>query len=86
MLMSTVCLLPPAIARLPLPIPSQGFLYGAADLFLVAGLAHDLASRRRVHPAFAWGGAGMVASQALWISISGTSTWLRVAAWIIGRP
>jgi hypothetical protein len=48
-------------------------------VFVVAVLVHDLASRRRLHPASIWGGLFVVASQPLRLAIAGTGTWLAVA-------
>ena len=66
MLLATIALLPPALARLPL---SSGgtpiWFFGAADVFLLACLLFDRFARGRVHAAFLFGSCFIVASQPL---------------------
>jgi hypothetical protein len=59
MLCATIALLSQALGRL-LPMGSFGaaapaVLFGVLDLFALAGPAMDLATRGRIHPAYAWG-------------------------------
>ncbi|MBS0335199.1 MAG: hypothetical protein JSS35_20715 [Proteobacteria bacterium] len=59
MLCATIALLSQALGRL-LPMDLFGaaapaVLFGVVDLFAFAGPAADLALRRRIHPAYAWG-------------------------------
>ncbi|HEY3011914.1 MAG TPA: hypothetical protein VGJ36_04145 [Gemmatimonadales bacterium] len=84
MTLATISLLAAPIARLPLPILRAGppAFFGLADLFILALLVYDLATRRRVHPATIWGGLLIVASQPLRLMISGTSAWLAFATWL----
>ena len=85
MVLGTVALLGAAIGRiavthgLGLPVA-----YVLQDLFVVAGAGYDLYSRRRVHPAYVWGGLIMVASQPLRLVVSQTSLWLAFGDWIKG--
>jgi hypothetical protein len=62
MLLFTISLLPPAIARMHLPFLPEGSvgpnLGGLA--FLVPAFAYDLATRRKIHPALLWGGLFMI--------------------------
>ena len=55
-----------------------------SDLFVVACIAYDMATLRRVHPATIWGGLAIVLSQPIRLAISGTGLWLGFAAWITG--
>jgi hypothetical protein len=82
--LASVALMPAPIARIirPLHLGPLGF-FGCTDLFIVAGILYDFASRRRVHPASIWGGLAIVASQPLRLLIAGTDTWLRVADFLI---
>jgi hypothetical protein len=80
MLLAYVSILAAPVARLPgvLALGPLAF-YGIAFVFLAAGIVYDLVSRRRVHPAYVWGGALLVASVPLRLAISGTATWMAIA-------
>jgi hypothetical protein len=58
--------------------------FGLTDLFLVAMIAFDLATRGRPHRATMWGGLFLVSSQVVRIAVSGTAPWLTFAAWLVG--
>jgi hypothetical protein len=84
MTLAMISLLPAAIARmtfLPLP-PGPPTFFGLGDLFILALLIHDLATRRKIHPATIWGGLLVVASQPLRLMIAGTPAWLSLARWM----
>jgi hypothetical protein len=80
MLLAYVSILGAPAARLPgvLPLGPLAF-YGIAFVFLAAGIVYDLVSRRRVHPAYIWGGTLLVASVPLRLALSGTATWMAIA-------
>lgn len=85
MLLATIGILPPAIARLPLAfIQSAGAAgyFGLADIVFLSCVAYDVATRRRVHPAYLWGGLVILASQPLRLAISRTGVWLIFARWL----
>ena len=83
MTLGTIALTSAPIARLPFvrPLGPPGF-FGLTDLFIVAMLVYDLATRRKVHPATIWGGLVILASQPLRLMISGTPAWLAFAGWL----
>jgi hypothetical protein len=84
MLLAYISLMAAATARLPgvLPLGPLGF-FGLAFLFLLAGIIYDLASRRRIHPVYIWGGALLVASVPLRLMVSGTHTWRTIAEFLV---
>lgn len=84
MTLGTISLMAAPIARLPFGVMQAGPLafFGLADLFIVACLLYDLITRRRIHPATAWGGLLIVASQPLRLMISGTPAWMAFATWV----
>jgi hypothetical protein len=84
MTLAMISLLSAPIARLPFALLKAGppAFFGLTDLFIVAMLIYDLATRRRVHPATIWGGLLIVASQPLRLMISGTPAWMAFASWI----
>jgi hypothetical protein len=84
MLIGTLELVPAGVARWRgLEMGGPVAYFGLTDLFVLAMIAFDIVTRRRVHPATAWGGLFLVASQVLRIAISGTDTWLAFAGWLV---
>lgn len=87
MILASIAIVDASIARWPWHLVSQGgppVFFGLADLFIVALLLYDLASRRRVHPATLWGGALLILSQPLRLILSATPGWQHFAAWLAG--
>ncbi|WP_395444181.1 hypothetical protein [Caulobacter sp. UC70_42] len=69
MLCATITILGPGLGRL-LPMPSFGeaaplVMFGVILLFGLAGPVADLVTRKRVHPAYAWGLVAIVLSNVL---------------------
>ena len=83
MTLATIALMSAPIARIPgvLRAGPPGF-FGLTDLFIVAMLVYDFATRGKVHPATIWGGLVILASQPLRLMISGTPAWLAFAGWL----
>ena len=86
MTLATISILDAAVARLPFAfLRSSSWNYlPTTDVFLLAALLYDLASRRRVHPAYLWGGLVLVVEQSLRIPIGETEAWKTIARMIIG--
>ena len=87
MLLATVSILTPAIARIPVPaIHDRGLpmFFGLTILAVVLCVAIDTLRNRRLHPAFGWGGALVIASLPLRILLGGTAAWMRFATWLVG--
>lgn len=84
MLLAYVSILTAAVARWPgvLPLGPLAF-YGFTFLFLAAAVAYDLATRRRVHAAYFWGGALLVLSVPMRLALSGTAAWLAFAEFLV---
>jgi hypothetical protein len=59
-------------------------MYAMTDVFLAGVIAYDVAARRRVHPATAWGGSMLVASQLVRVVAADTDAWRAFAAWLAG--
>ena len=83
MLLATISILTPAIARLP-GIAAAGPLafLGLTDLFIAACLLYDRIGNGRIHRAFLWGGLFIIVSQPLRFLIAGTAPWLVFAHWL----
>jgi hypothetical protein len=86
MLLAYISIIAAAVARLPgvLPLGPLGF-FGIAFIFLLAGIIYDLFSRRRIHPAYIWGGALLVISVPVRLMVSGTETWRGIAEFLVSR-
>jgi hypothetical protein len=85
MLLATIAILPPAIARLPFGfIRATGPLayFGLADLVLLSCSLYDVVTRRRLHPAYLWGGLLIIVSQPLRLAIGSTHGWVVFAQWL----
>jgi hypothetical protein len=85
MLIATTDLLSAAVARLPgvNALAPIGF-FAVTDLFVVALVAYDVLTLRRIHPATLCGGAFLIGAQLLRIGIANTEPWLLFAGWLTG--
>ena len=87
MLLASLSLLTPAIARIPLGFIQDGgppVFFGLWLLVLFACIAVDTARTRRLHPAYAWGAALLVTMLPIRLLVAVTDTWARFAAWLVG--
>jgi len=86
MLLSTLGILGPGVARLPIAwILQHGLLaiFGIQDLVLVACVTYDTVVHRRLHRAFLWGGLWVIVSLPLRMAVASTSAWASFAHWLI---
>jgi uncharacterized membrane protein YozB (DUF420 family) len=82
MLLAYISLITAAIARLPGVIAlGPPVFFGLSFLFVVAGIVYDVISRRRVHPAYLWGGGWILLSVPLRLIVSTTAAWIAFARW-----
>lgn len=81
MLLATISVLDAAVARWPLAMMANGpiVFFAVTDLYIVAGVLFDMASRGRVHPAYVWGGLLIVGSQIGRLAVWHTAVWLALA-------
>lgn len=87
MLLATLGLLTPGIARIPLDLIQQGgppVFFGLALFFPLLCIAIDTARSRRLHPAFGWGAALVILMLPLRLLIAGTERWAQFAGWLVG--
>jgi hypothetical protein len=83
MLLSTIAILAPGLGRLPFafingPLP----IYAIADVILLGCVLYDVFTRKRVHPAYIWGGLFLVLSQPIRLALAGTHAWISFAQWL----
>jgi uncharacterized membrane protein YozB (DUF420 family) len=86
MLLSSVGILTPAIARIPLEFIRTGgplVYFGLTDLCVLSCVAFDTLKNRRLHPAFGWGTVFIFASQPSRLVLAGTSAWMKFATWLV---
>lgn len=86
MILTMVGMMGPALGRIPWPavLPPPVIIFGLPDLFLLALVGWDLASRGRLHKATLWGGGLLLGSQVLRAWLMTTPAWLAFAGWAVG--
>jgi hypothetical protein len=87
MLLATLGILTPAIARLPIDAMKQAGLpafFGVTVFCVAVVVLFDTLRNGRLHPAFAWGGAFLIASIPFRILLAQTEVWSSFARWMIG--
>jgi hypothetical protein len=72
------------VSHLSSPFNTPPMFFALADLFVVAMVAYDLRTRGRLHPATAWGGLFLVASQPLRVMLTMSPAWMDFARWMTG--
>ena len=87
MLLATLAMLTPAMARLPLDFIRAGgppAFFALTDLVILACIAFDTLRNRRLHPAFLAGLVLIVAGQIGRLLLSRTPEWMMFAKWLVG--
>jgi hypothetical protein len=82
MLLATISILTPAIARIPLFSGGPPVFFGVTDLLIIACLVYDRIAHGRVHRAFALGATFIILSQPLRILIGFSGPWQAFATWL----
>lgn len=83
MLLATIALMTPAIARFRYFMPGGPALaIGGTCALVVVCLAYDRLSHGRIHPAFLWGGVFLMASLPGRFALGATGMWRHVAEWL----
>jgi hypothetical protein len=85
MLLAMLNLLPPALARLPLPPQlARGplFFFGVPTLLMLIALGYDRWRSGRFNRAFALGALLLFASYPVRLIVAGTDAWTRFAKWL----
>jgi hypothetical protein len=86
MLLATLGILTPAVARLPIDALRQVGLpafFGVTVFCVLAVVVFDTVRNWRLHPAFGWGAGLLIASIPLRIALSKTEAWGAFARWLI---
>lgn len=83
MLLTIGCMLPDALARLPVSFMTNGLILVGLDAFVLLAVLIDTLRHRRLHPAFAWGaGVFIVAFHTALVAMQ-SKAWLGFAAWLV---
>lgn len=86
MLLATIALLPPALARWVLLLGlGPPVVFAFATLLLVPLVVWDWRTQRRLHPVTLWAGLVLVVSAPLRLLLAQTDGWLRIAGWLVER-
>lgn len=86
MLLATLGILTPAVARLPIDALKQAGMpafFGVTVFCVLTVVIFDSVRNRRLHPAFGWGAAFLIASIPFRIFVSKTEAWDSFARWLI---
>ncbi len=85
MLLATIALLTPALARFRYFGPGgPPVAIGGTCAFVLACMLYDRGSHGRIHPAFLWGGLLLMISLPLRFAVTRTDAWLAIARWLTG--
>jgi len=87
MLLATLSILTPAIARVPwasFRAVGPPLFLGLTDACVLAFVVYDTVKNRRLHPAFGWGTLFFLASQPLRVLLAHTAVWNQFASWLVG--
>jgi len=76
MLLTIACMLPDALARLPVSFMTNQLILAGMDGFIVICVGIDTLWHRRLHPAFGWGALLFVGAFHLALYITRTRTWI----------
>ena len=84
MLLGTIALLPPAVARWALLFGlGPPVVLGVATLFVVPLFVWDWKTLGRIHPVTLWGGLLIAVSGPLRLLVSRTDGWVAVSHWLV---
>jgi hypothetical protein len=84
MLLASVAILTPAMARLPFDAIRAGgplVFFALTDLVILACIAFDTVRNRRLHPVFAAGFVFVVVMQVGRLALTRTDAWMSFARW-----
>jgi hypothetical protein len=86
MVLASLGMLTPAIARIPLRFIREGgppVFFGLAILLVLGCVAVDTLRSRRLHPAALWGALLVVAMVPLRLYVASTAAWTQFAGWLV---
>jgi hypothetical protein len=85
MLLTIVCMLPDALARLPVSfMTNQAILVGLYG-FVIVSVAIDTLRNRRLHPVFGWGGTLILATFSIALYPMSRPQWIAFGKRMVGQ-
>ena len=83
MLLTIACMLPSAIARLPVSFMTNTLILTTLYAFVLTCVAIDTLRHRRLHPAFGWGGLAVLGGLQLAFYFTRAATWIALGTrWV----
>lgn len=82
-ILGTVSIMTPAIARLPFAGKNPILALVLSLLFVIAGMIHDWKTRGRVHPLYIWGGLIVLLSGPARAAIGNSAAWQSFARFLV---
>lgn len=79
MLLTIACMLPDALARLPVRFMTNDLILVGIFGFVIGIIAIDTIRHRRLHPAFGWGGATLLAAFTVLLFMATQRWWVELA-------
>jgi hypothetical protein len=86
MMLATISIIAPGLARLHLDIIQSGgppVFFALTDLMILAGIGYDVLTRGKVHSAWLRGGLLLVLSQIAPLLVARSTPWLAFARWLV---
>lgn len=83
MLLTIACLLPSALARLPVDFIDNRLILWLVDALMLTCVGIDSWRKHRLHPAFGWGTAIVLGVLHLTFFIAQTQGWLSLGTWMV---
>lgn len=83
MLLTITCMLPDALARLPVSFMTNFLILIGLDMFVLLCVGIDTARNRRLHPAFGWGGLLFILTFHIALVAALTPAWIAFASGLL---
>lgn len=83
MLLAMLAMLPNPLSRLPIVFDSNIAILLMFDALVIAAVAWDTLRRRRLHPAFGWGGALLIGVLHIAYVVAYSAPWHQFATWLV---
>jgi hypothetical protein len=80
MLLTIACMLPDALARLPVSFMTDPLILLGINVFVILCVGIDTVRHRRLHPAFGWGGGAFIAVFNVALPAFAMSGWVALAS------